>query len=271
MTKALEQASSNRGNVRALALLAVVALLVAGIGSYGGYRIWRHFHVPQTTIADAVQIDSSLNGQKITVLTPEASGTERPLALVTHGYDSDQRILRTPYMAAMTQGLIDAGWVVASSEADGNAWGGGSSQDDYVALHEYVTDNYDISRTVMVSVSMGAIPGLNIVADQRIPDLSGWVGISPVTDLTAMSESDDWSAIISSQLTAAEAKALDPAGRDYPQTLPMAIMAAPDDEATPMDEQVIPFSERTGARVTECSGRHVSPDCFRAESVTRLN
>lgn len=262
-----------RGQIaaRAVALLTIAALLLGSVGAYSAYRLWRHFHVAQNEILGAAQLDSTLNGQKITVLSPTSPQSERPLALVTHGYDSDQRILRTPYMAAMTQGLIDAGWVVASSEADGNAWGGGSSQDDYVALHDYATSNYDISRTVMVSVSMGAIPGLNIVADQRIGDLSGWVGISPVTDLNAMAESDDWSAIISSQLTAAEAKALNPADRGYPEALPMAIMAAPGDETTPMVEQVTPFSERTGATVTECTGRHVSPDCFRAESVTQLN
>lgn len=251
-----------------IASLVAVALVVGG--SYGGWRLYQRFHVDQVEILNAVQLNATVDGQKVTVITSHLVPTgPRPLALVTHGYRADQRVTRQPYMAKFTQDLVNAGWIVAASNAHGDAWGGEESAEDYKALYAHISKEYKIAETVVVSLSMGAISGLELVEEKSIPNIAGWVGVSPVTDLPAMAATDDWREVIHSKLDDAEIAELDPMRRSL-GSVPLTVYTSPTDKITPTPVHAEPFAKKHKARVVTCTGGHVAPDCFRAEDVISL-
>ena len=79
--------------------------------------------------------EGAVDGQAVLVVRSDhrLEGA-RPLALVIHGAGSGHRAPLSVKAGAFTQSLIDAGWVVAASEAHGDAWGSPTSQRDYLEL-----------------------------------------------------------------------------------------------------------------------------------------
>lgn len=90
-----------------------------------------------------------------------------------------------------------------------------------------------VKDVVVVSLSMGAVSGLNIVAQDAIPHLSAWVGISPVTNLAAMDAQKAWKGPISTALTPSQVKQLNPMTLNLPSTVPLTIYSGSTDTTTP--------------------------------------
>lgn len=188
-----------------------------------------------------------------------------------HGRDGTAESLATARLRRLTLPLLDAGWVLAASDAHGKAWGSRESQDDYLALHKHVTDLYDVDRTVIVTASMGAVAGLNLVATGAIPNLGGWVGVCPVVDLADAAERGPLRDAIGKDVPASQIPDVDPAtippGRF--RGVPMRAVLARGDRVVSADA-ARDFAERIGAEVLTRRGGHVASSCYRAGDVLSL-
>lgn len=81
--------------------------------------------------------------------------------------------------------LKSEGYIVAYSNAHGNAWGNQASVDDYKQLSDYLHNKYKITDTVFLSQSMGGLAGLQTVANGNVP-VSCWAGIYPAINIEAL-------------------------------------------------------------------------------------
>ncbi|WP_455133508.1 hypothetical protein [Microbacterium aurum] len=101
------------------------------------------------------------------------------LAVFFHGAggDVDSRL-----DDAWLRSLVDAGWAVTSSDFHGNAWGAPSTSADLAALLEWTATQTDLSPTLLVADSMGALTSLNALA-RSTSFVPCWYGVEPVIDL----------------------------------------------------------------------------------------
>ncbi|MCW2579719.1 MAG: uncharacterized protein JWR82_1320 [Blastococcus sp.] len=232
---------------------------------------------PLAALEGALVVEDSVGGQRVlTVTSSRPVSGPRPVALVLHGAGQDRRVPVEQSAEAFTQTLIDAGWIVASSDAGGDAWGSAASQAAYGQLLDRLRDEYPVSGVVLVSLSMGGIAGLNMVAAGSVPDLLGWVGVTPVTNLAAMAADPRFTDLIRRALSAEEASAVDPLAVPVHrlQGVPLVAVVSPSDPWTPPAAQLAPFADRLAAvnpvRVLECHDGHVGVDCYRADVVLEL-
>ena len=247
--------------------LAFVTAAVLALALAGGAAWWwqgRHDSAPLA----AVTLRPVIDGQQAVVLAGQQSG-RHDLVIVLHGLGGSAGLVEEPKAAAFTRRLVADGFVVAASDAHGDAWGDAASQADYVRLHQWVAQRFDIDRTVLVSSSMGAIAGLQLAAHRDVPRLAGWVGVSPVIDLPGAARSGPLRDDV--DLSPEQLRALDPSrvpGRAL-RGLPMAVVISPADGvvSVPAAER---FARRTGARLVTCSGGHAAEDCFRAAVVENM-
>jgi hypothetical protein len=227
---------------------------------------------------DAAIRAMTVDGQRGLVVTADhpVAGA-RQVALVLHGAGSDRRAIIEKKAETFTQSLIDAGWVVAASDAHGDAWGAAGSQRDHLELLTRLRSEFPVGGVVLVSLSMGGIAGLHLAASGSIPDLAGWVGITPVTNLPAIARDRRFSASIRTALTGDQIASLDPASipPDRFRGVPLIVTESPGrDPWTPPQQQVAPFVAHVGSidpvRVIDCSGGHVGADCYPTAVVVAL-
>jgi alpha-beta hydrolase superfamily lysophospholipase len=115
------------------------------------------------------------------VLRPTASS--RAAILYHHGYtEPHDRLLRDPDRD-VTEALLAAGFLVASSTAGGDSWGSRASVDANHRLWE------GLGRPELplghLGISMGCLVALNCAADERFPSLAV-AGIAPVCDVESV-------------------------------------------------------------------------------------
>lgn len=125
--------------------------------------------------------------QPFLILFPSgvAVTTACPLVIYHGGMGETMSAPRTDTRKqALIQSVLDAGYIVAASNAHGNNWGNDSALADYVELHDYVQTCLNVSRVVLLSQSAG-VSGLLTAADRPFT-VKGWAGIYPVCDLRAM-------------------------------------------------------------------------------------
>ncbi|MGK5170196.1 alpha/beta hydrolase family protein [Geodermatophilus sp. CPCC 205761] len=221
--------------------------------------------------------EDTISGRRVlTVTSTRPVSGPRPVALMLHGAGHDRRVPVEESAQRFTQTLIDAGWVVAASDAGGDAWGSSASQADHLSLLDRLREVYPVSGVVLVSMSMGGVAGLNMVADGSVPDLLGWVGITAVTNLRAVAADPRFTDRIAGALSAGEIAARDPLALPADQLggVPLVAVVSPSDPWTPPVSQLTPFAEHMGAvnppRVVECSDGHLGVDCYRADVVMEL-
>ena len=173
---------------------------------WGSLLEWAHEHygvtVTPLTVQQPHQIHrGAISGQNYEVLIPANYSGSAPLVLSVHGAGQTETAPRLFEIAStVVPALLDAGYIVASSAARGNAWGTAESVADYVALHDHVTSTYGISRTVILGQSMGGPASLDLLASGAVDALGGYL-IYPVCNLDAI-----WAAnygAFRSQITAA--------------------------------------------------------------------
>jgi hypothetical protein len=129
----------------------------------------------------------TIGGQAATILTADGLNPTLPAPLVIyhHGAGEDQDALLTDALkAGIVSAMLDAGFIVAGSNAHGNNWGNQNSLDDYSALYTYISANFNISAVIHLSQSMGGISGLLCTAAGS-PVPAAWVGIYPACSLSA--------------------------------------------------------------------------------------
>lgn len=249
------------------AALALGLLLVAAVGWFMLREQPRPAQAELHAIDADVAVERELGDQTVWVLADEQAGP-RDVVLFMHGYGGDHTAVATDNKYRFTQGLVDAGVVVASADAGGNAWGSEASQQAYLELYDYVQRRFDVEDVVIVGESMGAIAGLNIAAGRDIEELVGWVGISPVVDLQAASEEGPLVAAIRRDVPPGRLASVDP-GRLASLPVPVRVTVTEADSVVPALTGVT-FAERVGGEVTACQGGHASVDCHRVQLVVDL-
>lgn len=138
-----------------------------------------------------VDATDTLTGEAIMILVP-ASGATNPynaasptnVILHTHGAGEDQTALITDSLqSACVTALLNAGYILASTNGHGTNWGNQPCVDDLVALDQYVRANYNVAKVCIWSKSMGGLAGLSALASGRIKCV-GWLGTYPATNLS---------------------------------------------------------------------------------------
>lgn len=251
-----------------LAVAAALVVIVAGAGLLlYHFRDKTHGHITGAQITSA-----RIDGQQVEALAAGRSGP-RALLVFAHGVDGDHRTPTENRVVPFTQKLIDDGWVVAASDAGGAAWGSSKSQRDYLDLIGWARQHYRISGVVLLGESMGGVASLDLAASGKVADLRGWVGVSPVTNLPAMT---DFTESIDQALTPAEQRQVDPLALspDALADVPMSIYASPTDTVAPPAVEVTPFVQRMAPTVQiavrSCAGGHVAPGCYDPAAVESL-
>ena len=148
------------------------------------------YTVTAATIYNTVNTTDTIGAQNIMVLVPNSSAgvpynSANPtnVILYAHGAGEDQTGLTTDSLKfTVRDALINAGYILAGTNARNDNWGNQASVDDYAALDKYVRDNYNVKNVCIWSQSMGGLDGLSAIAQGKIK-VVGWLGTYPVCNL----------------------------------------------------------------------------------------
>jgi hypothetical protein len=189
------------------------------------------------------------------------------VVLYAHGYDAEATaLLNDREFGAVADGLVAAGYVVAASDAAGDAWGNAASVDAHAALAAAVTDLVDAPEVFLVAESMGGLAGAQMVADRRIEGLRAYAAISPLCDLSSVY--DGYTASVDAAHGATVEQALDelsPVALDG--AVPVLFWASAADRTVDRERnadvcaaQVVADGGR--ADVIDAAGRHGDPSTY---------
>ena len=249
---------------RMAAALAATAML-AGCGSDA--------RSPAAPEVEPEVAELTVNGQEAVAIAP-GEGDPQGLVVFLHGLDDDHGALAEEQKRVdMVEHLLAQGYVVGASDGHFNAFGNQASQDDYVALAAELAERYGTTETYLVAESMGAVAGLQILADDRIPDVRGMALISPLVDLDVVldtpQEPQVFQAFEGTFPTGTQNPALRPSS-DWAGTS-MRFYLATEDEVVVSARNAEPFVERVqdvaDVSVVECEGEHVAPSCFQGDDL----
>jgi pimeloyl-ACP methyl ester carboxylesterase len=256
------------GRRRVAAALAATALL-AGCG--GGSE--SPDDAPETPAAEPEVAEFTVDGQQAVAIAP---GEGDPVGLVVflHGLDDDNGALAEEQKRVdMVDALVAEGYVVAGSDGNFNAWGNEASQQGYVDLAAELAERYGTTDTYLIAESMGGVAGLQILADDRIPDVHGMALISPLVDLDVVLGTNQEGQVLEAYDGVFPTGVQNPAARpaeDWAGTS-MRFYLATEDEVVDNTENAEPFVERVedvaDVSVVVCEGEHVAPSCFQGEDL----
>lgn len=174
-------------------------------------------------------------------------------------------------MRAFMDSLAAAGYIVASADADGSAWGNDSSRAKYVALYEYVRSRYAVAAVALVGVSMGGQVALNLLPRREIPNIVAYLGIGAVASVE-----DLWTGYAAPIKTAFGVTSLEKVPAAYRPELrgghefrgvPMLLIHSAGDATCHLDRsqdlaaRVAPYAPE--ARVHESTGAHIAEPQFK--------
>lgn len=226
----------------------------------------------------------TLPSQPFLLLFPGDYATAKPSPLVIYhgGVGETASASRTDALKqSLIQAILDAGYIVAASNAHGDNWGNDDALADYLELYRFTRLCLDISRTVLLSQSMGGCSGLLTAADRPFA-IKGWAGIYPVCDLRSIYDLGGLTASIKTAYSiAADGSNYDAqtAGHDpilQPATdysgLRMRFYASDGDTIVPKADNSDNMAALVGATATEyevvaCSGNHGDASHFQAEDL----
>ena len=261
--------ASGRRRLPALVVAGLVALAVAGCVDSGAQD-----EAGSPTDGAPRTVELTVGGQPAAAIVP-ATRSPRGLVIYLHGYGGDHRSLqRGADEARVAQRLVAEGYVVAASDAHGDAWGNAASQQAYVDLAAQLTRRYATPRTFLWAVSMGTVAALQLLAHDRIPRLAGLAAVCPVTDLGFVVDSE-----FQPLVRQAYGGRL-PTGTENPALLPaedfrgdhIRFYVASHDQTVPTELNAGEFTPRVGpvadVTIVPCQGGHIDPSCFQPDDLT---
>ena len=151
--------------------------------------------VPRTGVEGvthtAVGVTIDATGDFISYELPASydSRIPSPLLIWSHGHGgSEQETNPETYAppSALLKALLDAGFIVACSNAGGNLWGNDVARARTLALYRYMRDHYAIGPVILAGTSMGGLNSARLLADKTIPGVAGMMIFQPVLSLAGL-------------------------------------------------------------------------------------
>lgn len=182
----------------------------------------------------------------------------------------------------LRDGLLDAGYVVASPHLHGDQWGNRLAQDDLATLDEWIGSRWPVQRRFVVGESMGGTAAANMVRLRELT-VDAAVFVAPSLSMRAV-----WNRNDEARASLISAFGLNQDGSDLEAKtagwdairhdpavyagLHAMVFASPDDPTAHLAAVTKPWmaSARDAAaelRFIEVSGDHVSEDHFRPSDV----
>lgn len=135
---------------------------------------------------------SSLHG--ILVATPASYDSRKPIDWIFHHHGALQDELDVWEDTAsytILEAALAAGYGVISirgQATSGDCWGADACTDEGHARRAYrwLRDHYAVRSLVLWGTSMGGLATLNMLKSRDIPNIVGWLGTYPVTNLASM-------------------------------------------------------------------------------------
>jgi hypothetical protein len=202
------------------------------------------------------------------------SAADEPIKAVVvyfHGMDNKGDVTQSDLNhRSFVQALLRAGYAVVSADASGDAFGNPASRQQYRDLVRAAEQKYRAPAAFFVAESMGALPALALLSEDRSHAIRAMVGISPLMGLPPRGRfinfvADAWGGSLPPEADPLALPAATFANRAF------ELYASPDDQVIPADASAQAFANRFGAvanvRVTPCAGGHVAGDCFRGDDV----
>lgn len=232
---------------------------------------------------DLVDTTDPITGQPVRVLIPNSlsaspynAGTPTKAIIYCHGVGETQTALLSDSLkSGCVDALLDAGYILAGSNAFSENWGNQNSVRAYTGLEKYLSSNYNIKGIALWSQSMGGMAGLNVLAQGQF-HVVGWLGTYPVCALSSMTTGFGSAINTAYGVTgsgiytyANQTYGFDPALRPasaYHET-PMRFYASSGDTVVSKSANAdvlaaIVEGSRTEAAVIVCSGDHGDPSHF---------
>ena len=226
-------------------------------------------------------------GQNVMVLVPNSfsavpynAANPTTLVIYAHGAGETERGMLTDSLKSATvTAMINAGYILAGSAAHGTQnWGNQASVDDYADLYNYCAQNYNVGKVIVWGQSMGGLDSLLTLAENKVPNVVGWIGTYPVCNLANLYSLGTYTGAINTAYaitgTAPATYANQTYGHDPSlkwgaafRSLPMRFYASPGDSVVPKanNTDVLAALVTTSSRehsVVVCSGNHGDPSHF---------
>lgn len=105
----------------------------------------------------------------------------RGIVMYFHGLNQDEFSMSTGYRD-LTKDLVDAGFVVVSSKANGNDYANPRTIHAYQQLASMAMQHYSIANIYFLAESVGAVPAMNLLA-ANYSALRAMAAIDPVLEM----------------------------------------------------------------------------------------
>jgi alpha-beta hydrolase superfamily lysophospholipase len=225
--------------------------------------------------------------QNVMVLVPNTnaaipynSANPTTLVIYCHGAGETERALLTDTLkASSVTAFLNAGYILAGSAAHGTGnWGNQASVDDYADLYNYCAANYNVGKVILWGQSMGGLDSLMALAENKVPNVVGWIGTYPVCNLANLYSLGTYASQIATAYSITGTAPATYANMTYGndpvlkwgaafRSVPMRFYASPSDTVVPKANNtdvlaaLVAGSSREHA-VIVCSGNHGDPSHF---------
>jgi len=132
---------------------------------------------------------TSANGQNVLVALPAATqrpATGVPLIIWSHPHAATEALTPNYFAWPLLAACVNEGWAFAASRMHSDSWGNQNALDDNLDLYNKVVSLTPVSKVIMVGGSMGGVPSSLSIADGRIPNIKGVIGVDAVFSLASI-------------------------------------------------------------------------------------
>lgn len=139
-----------------------------------------------TTFTEVNINPASAGPSKVFIPAGTADGQAITLVLFAHGAGGDETQVSAGGPLATRDGIINKGWVLASSLGGGTAaWGNDAALDSYVAVIDWARARWSVQHVILWGASMGGLTAALLAVSGRVSDVRCLVSIDGALSLRA--------------------------------------------------------------------------------------
>jgi pimeloyl-ACP methyl ester carboxylesterase len=198
----------------------------------------------------------------------------RGTVIFFHGVNSNEFAMMTGKTRAdFTSELVNAGFVVVSSNAGGDAFGNRESQKNYVYVGGTAAEHYQTEYVYFVAESMGAIAAADLVAAGLTTRVRAFIAINPILDLTKIAP--QYQPLVDKSFAGQSIDAANPMNQPLEafRGKKIRFYVSADDPLVPAETNALAFQARYGSvadiSVVKCAGQADSSSCFQGHDVVQ--